>query len=163
MKDNISDFPGYYVTVDGKVYSRKNNRHGYLKDYHLLKTKYTKHDGRPYVTLRNPKLGIRRLAKVHRLVALAYIPNPESKPCVCHKDNNPLNNHVDNLYWGTQAENMSQMRLDKRDYRKVSIRAHRRVIRLKSLGWSSSRIGKRFKVNRTCINRILNKYEALLK
>lgn len=157
MKDNISDFPGYYVTVDGKVYSRKNNRHGYLKDYHLLKTKYTKHDGRPYVTLRNPKLGIRRLAKVHRLVALAYIPNPENKPCVCHKDNNPLNNHVDNLYWGTQAENMSQMRLDKRDYRKVSIRAHRRVIRLKSLGWSSSRIGKRFKVNRTCINRILNK------
>lgn len=163
MKDNISDFPGYYVTVDGKVYSRKNNRHGYLKDYHLLKTKYTKHDGRPYVTLRNPKLGIRRLAKVHRLVALAYIPNPENKPGVCHKDNNPLNNHVDNLYWGTQAENMSQMRLDKRDYRKVSIRAHRRVIRLKSLGWSSSRIGKRFKVNRTCINRILNKYEALLK
>lgn len=163
MKDNISDFPGYYVTVDGKVYSRKNNRHGYLKDYHLLKTKYTKHDGRPYVTLRNPKLGIRRLAKVHRLVALAYIPNPENKPCVCHKDNNPLNNHVDNLYWGTQAENMFQMRLDKRDYRKVSIRAHRRVIRLKSLGWSSSRIGKRFKVNRTCINRILNKYEALLK
>lgn len=163
MKDNISDFPGYYVTVDGKVYSRKNNRHGYLKDYHLLKTKYTKHDGRPYVTLRNPKLGIRRLAKVHRLVALAYIPNPENKPCVCHKDNNPLNNHVDNLYWGTQAENMSQMRLDKRDYRKVSIRAHRGVIRLKSLGWSSSRIGKRFKVNRTCINRILNKYEALLK
>lgn len=163
MKDNISDFPGYYVTVDGKVYSRKNNRQGYLKDYHLLKTKYTKHDGRPYVTLRNPKLGIRRLAKVHRLVALAYIPNPENKPCVCHKDNNPLNNHVDNLYWGTQAENMSQMRLDKRDYRKVSIRAHRRVIRLKSLGWSSSRIGKRFKVNRTCINRILNKYEALLK
>lgn len=28
------------------------------------------------------------------------------------KDNNPLNNHVDNLYWGTQAENMSQMRLE---------------------------------------------------
>lgn len=158
MKDNIPDFPGYYVTVDGKVYSRKNNRHGYLKDYHSLKIKYTKYDGRPYVTLRNPRLGIRRLAKVHRLVALAYIPNPENKPCVCHKDNNPLNNHVDNLYWGTQAENMSQMRFDKRDYRKVSIRAHRRVIRLKSLGWSSSRIGKRFKVNRTCINRILNKY-----
>ena len=114
MKDNISDFPGYYVTVDGKVYSRKNNRHGYLKDYHLLKTKYTKHDGRPYVTLRNPKLGIRRLAKVHRLVALAYIPNPENKPCVCHKDNNPLNNHYKNRYWGTHQENMAQMIVDGR-------------------------------------------------
>lgn len=69
MKDNISDFPGYYVTVDGKVYSRKNNRHGYLKDYHLLKTKYTKHDGRPYVTLRNPKLGINIRPYLSRLIS----------------------------------------------------------------------------------------------
>lgn len=36
------------------------------------------------------------------------IPNPENKPCVCHKDNNPLNNDVDNLYWGTVQENISQ-------------------------------------------------------
>lgn len=163
MKDNIPGFPGYHVTKYGDVYSRKNNRHGYLKDYHLLKTKYTKHDGRPYVTLRNPKLGIRKLARVHRLVAMVYIPNPENKPCVCHKDNVVTHNHYKNLYWGTQAENMQQMRSDKRDYRKISIRAHRRVIRLKSLGWSSSRIGKRFKVNRTCINRILNKYKAPVK
>lgn len=133
------------VTKDGKVF----------KDNTLLKPRLFKGYLRVKIN------GSTHL--VHRLVALTYIPNPENKPCVCHKDNNPLNNHVDNLYWGTQAENMSQMRLDKRDYRKVSIRAHRRVIRLKSLGWSSSRIGKRFKVNRTCINRILNKYEALLK
>jgi len=158
MKDNILNFPGYHVTKDGKVYSRKNNRHGYSDKYHILKTKYAKHEGRPYVTLRNPRLGLKRLIKIHRLVALAYLPNPENKPCVCHKDNNPLNNHVDNLYWGTQLENLAQMRSDKREYRKVSIRAHRRVLRLKALGWSSSKIGKHFGVNKTCINRILNKY-----
>lgn len=36
------------------------------------------------------------------------IPNPENKPCVCHKDNNPKNNFYKNLYWGTQSENIQQ-------------------------------------------------------
>lgn len=35
-------------------------------------------------------------------------------PCVCHKDNNPLNNHYKNLYWGTHQENMAQMIVDGR-------------------------------------------------
>lgn len=35
-------------------------------------------------------------------------------PCVCHKDNNKLNNSVDNLYWGTQKENLEQMIKDGR-------------------------------------------------
>lgn len=46
--------------------------------------------------------------KVHRLVANAFIPNPENKRCVCHKDNNPQNNNVNNLYWGTDLENQRQ-------------------------------------------------------
>ena len=162
--DNIPGCPGYYISKRGQIYSRvipNGNDAGKLgKVWRERRVK---------IMIKTPTYSTKRVKirnksySVSRLVALAYIPNPENKPCVCHKDNNPLNNHVDNLYWGTQAENMSQMRLDKRDYRKVSIRAHRRVIRLKSLGWSSSRIGKRFKVNRTCINRILNKYKALLK
>ena len=173
MKENIPGLPCYFVSKQGQVFRKDeyiDGRSGKVfqkrkGDWKELKISiHTNRKGKypcpkVHVCVKN----INRSLKVSRLVALAYIPNPENKPCVCHKDNNSLNNNVDNLYWGTQAENMSQMRLDKRDYRKVSIRAHRRVIRLKSLGWSSSRIGKRFKVNRTCINRILNKYEALLK
>jgi len=43
---------------------------------------------------------------IHRLVAEAFIPNPEMKRTINHIDCDKLNNHVDNLEWATYAENM---------------------------------------------------------
>lgn len=43
--------------------------------------------------------------QIHRAVALAFIPNPENKPCVNHIDNDPSNNKLNNLEWVTNREN----------------------------------------------------------
>lgn len=48
----------------------------------------------------------RTCRSIHRLVAEAFLSNPENKPLVCHKDDNPSNNIPSNLFWGTYKENM---------------------------------------------------------
>lgn len=56
----------------------------------------------------NTSLTRSRWQKIHRLVALAFIPNPDNKPEVNHIDGNKLNNHVTNLEWVTHQENIQK-------------------------------------------------------
>lgn len=52
------------------------------------------------------KNGKQKNISVHRLVGIMFIPNPENKPEINHKDTNKLNNHISNLEWNTKKENI---------------------------------------------------------
>lgn len=91
----IAEYETYFVSKIGKVY---NTRFGKIKEL----TPMIQH-GYHYVELcKNNKT--KRIA-IHRLVAQAFIPNPENKPQVNHKDSKRSNNNVENLEWCTIKEN----------------------------------------------------------
>lgn len=106
LSHNVNGWYGYHISKRGRLYRY------YPKRKLWMVMKGTISRGRTYHILRSPNKRIRIQAS--RLVAMAWIPNPENKPFVCHKDNVPTNNHYMNLYWGTQKENMEQCIKDKR-------------------------------------------------
>ena len=94
MKKNIIGFPGYEIDESGIVYSLKSNR--------ILNTLVT---SGARVRIGLMKDGVQHKRPVSRLVAEAFIPNPDNKPQVDHIDGNRSNNHVSNLRWVTDQEN----------------------------------------------------------
>ena len=84
----------YEISNDGRV--RNGERE--------LKQRLNK-QGYPMVQLSRPRFSHR----VHRLVASAFVANPDKKPNVNHIDNNPSNNNWENLEWCTQRENLEHM------------------------------------------------------
>jgi hypothetical protein len=94
----IPDYDGYTVSPNGVVESRRPGRK------HRILTGSTTAYGYRTVGLYGPE-GRRRFP-IHRLVATAFIPNPDNRPQVNHLDGDKLNNRVENLEWCTARENM---------------------------------------------------------
>ena len=91
----IRGFPNYMISNLGNVYSKRYGR--FLKPA-LKKSGYL------YVSLSDINKVVKHL-RVHRLVAEAFIPNPDNLPCVNHKDEDKTNNLVKNLEWCTSKYN----------------------------------------------------------
>lgn len=76
---------------------------GRVKGKHRIKSQQD--NGKGYLIVHLNKNGKSRWYLVHRLVAKAFIENPENKPTVNHIDGNRKNNKVNNLEWATYSEN----------------------------------------------------------
>ena len=90
----------YQVSNFGNVVSLGNHT---IKNQYSGKKIYLKYkiDKYGYYAVTIRKNGIPKTTTVHRLVAQAFISNPNNLPCINHKDENKTNNRVDNLEWCT--------------------------------------------------------------
>lgn len=104
----VLNYPDYTVSEKGEIFSRKSNR--------ILKHNIT-NQGYHTVELFN-KHGSKRLL-VHRLVAQAYVPNPENLPQVNHINENKGDNSARNLEWCTAKYNMNYGEAAKTRHKKI--------------------------------------------
>jgi hypothetical protein len=121
-------------------------------------------DGNGYQHLTLSKNGKGINFQVHRLVAQAFIPNPNNLPFVCHKDDDPYNNSVDNLFWGTHQDNTDDKVNKNRQAKGFIIAGKLKVedvlsIRKKYTGKKGeiSRISEEFDIDKTTAYRIVQK------
>lgn len=84
----VSNFGNVLSLVSNKPLKPRRSKKGYLTVVLYLK-------------------GKAKEFKIHRLVAMHFIPNPENKPEVNHKDGNKENNYIGNLEWATTKENIN--------------------------------------------------------
>jgi hypothetical protein len=109
---DIKDYEGIYqVSNLGRI---RNIEYNWLKAPSLHKGKYLR--------IQLYKDGKCKYCRVHRLVAEAFIPNPDNKKEINHKDLNASNNNVDNLEWINSEDNITHyMNSDKyRNYLPIS-------------------------------------------
>ena len=120
----IEGYEDYEVSNYGRVKSLGNDK---TRKEKILKPNTNK-DGYQLVQLW--KDGKPKTFQVHRLVAIAFIPNPNNYEQVNHKDENKCNNHVDNLEWcdrkyncnyGTRNERQSKAMLGKNNSRSKQV------------------------------------------
>lgn len=100
----ITDFPNYMLNRKGEVFSCYKYKTNIVCDtWRPVQPVLDKGVGYYLVTLVHER--IRKNKHIHRLLATHFIPNPENKAHVNHKDGNKQNNALSNLEWNTPKEN----------------------------------------------------------
>lgn len=89
---------GYYIDTNFNVYNKKGKK----QKMNIAAT--------GYMTFAISYNGRKTRKSLHRAIAEAFIPNPDKKPVINHKDGNKLNNNLDNLEWCTFKENNDHAR-----------------------------------------------------
>lgn len=130
-------------------------------EYQILKPKK---GNQPYYSVSLSREGKVDFRRIHRLVAQAFVPNPEGKGVVDHIDNNKLNNMVDNLQWMTVKENTSKAFSEGRMPTGEQVLGSKltkvKVLEIKALynlgDITQALLGEQFGVSRQQISKIVN-------
>jgi hypothetical protein len=93
--ETIKDFNEYEVSTTGLVRSKSTNK---------LLTPSKLRNG--YMNIKLYQNFKQKNLLLHRVIAIAFIPNPDNRKTVNHKDSNRANNSLDNLEWSTQSANV---------------------------------------------------------
>lgn len=128
----------------------------------ILKSSLTKY-GYPFVNIRFDS-GVKKNCMIHRLVADAFIPNPNNYPVVNHKDGVKTNNYKENLEWCTcQYNSKHAIRIGAKQY---GSKAHNSVLdenlvellKIKmALGFTLSELSREYGINHVTLSNIKNK------
>ena len=149
----ILEFLNYSISNNGQVKNIKTNR--------ILKP-YAKKDKRLVVTLKfNPKIKKHKL--IHRLVAIAFIPNPLNLPEVNHIDGNCQNNNDWNLEWCTGKQNAEHAKKNnlfckgsKHGHSKLTEKNVKEILTINN-NQTHTQLASKFGISRRMINHILNR------
>ena len=171
---DIEGYEGIYqVSNLGRVRSLDRKVWNYTKKGRILKSHSNGH-GYQNVSLHN-KNKIEKHAYIHILVAKAFIPNPENKKEVNHKDFNKENNCADNLEWVTREENKKHYRksqyANKVEKERISYFSNKtykfiyenknRILELYDKGQTIPEISKELNIGKDTIASILHIFDRL--
>lgn len=153
-KDVIGYDGSYQISNLGRVKSLKHKKYFILKEC----------DVRGYRRVLLYKNNITQKFPIHRLVALHFLPNPENKPTVNHKDGIKHNNFVDNLEWATFQEN-ERHSFDTLNKSFIGEKNNRsklkstQILEIRELGkkMDTSSIASIYGVSKWCIKLIINR------
>ena len=168
MKD-ITGYEGRYaVTKDGRVWSHR-------KETPVGKNGGVRIDGNKWLALSPSNrgkgyyrvalsdfAGARKMLSVHRLVALTYIPNPDSLPFINHINGNTTDNRVENLEWCDAKGNtvhahangwirMPNQRGEKNSQAKIGIADVKRIKQLSAGGLGDTAISRKLNLSRSIV------------
>lgn len=164
------DIPGYEgryeVSSLGRVRSlRQANSHGggtKIRNIPLLRKIQVNTSG--YLDLALQKNKKQYTVSIHRLIAMAFIPNPQRLPEVNHIDGNKFNNSIENLEWVSSRNNQLHAyrtglkRKLKHEQNPKAILNREQVLEIFNSALTQRQLSEKYSVSMACINNVKNGY-----